>query len=85
MAAGAEFIIERKLIVDEHGDDVEHAKSTHHRIRATGPGEAIHAFADSTGGVILGTVKPRGRGAAAIMEADERTYRLIAIPVPERG
>jgi len=84
MIQGIEYVIERKLIVDEQGDDVTAGPSTRHRIRAVGPGEAIHAFADSTGGVILGTVKPRGLGAAALMEVRLRVYRLTAVPVPDR-
>ena len=83
-AAVTEYVIERKLIVDEMGDDVTNGPSTRHRIRALGPGEAIHAFAESVRGVILGTVKPRGHGAAAIMEESQRVYRLIAVPVPDR-
>jgi hypothetical protein len=84
MVQGAEYVIERKLIVDEKGDDVTGGQSTRHRIRAVGPGEAIHALAESVRGVILGTVKPRGHGAAAIMELDRKVYRLIAVPVPDR-
>lgn len=82
MSGTQEFVIERKLIVDEVGDDVTNGPSTRHRLRAAGPTEAIQVFAQSMDCMILGTVKPRGPGAAAIMECAQRVYRLIAVPVP---
>lgn len=77
-----DYIIERKLIVDEKGDDVIGGHSTRHRVRANDPIEAIAAFAQTVHGVILGSIKPRGPGAAAIIEAEEKVYRLIVVPVP---
>jgi hypothetical protein len=82
MKGALDFIIERKLIVDEHGDDVTGAHSTRHRVRATNTIEALAAFATSVNGEILGSIKPRGPGAAAIIEADHKVYRLIVVPVP---
>lgn len=75
-----DFIIERKLIVDENGDDVIGAHSTRHRVRASDTIEALAAFATSVNGEILGSIKPRGPGAAAIIEADQKVYRLIVVP-----
>ena len=60
-----DFIIERKLIVDENGDDVIGAHSTRHRVRAKNTIEAFAAFATAVNGEILGSIKPRGPGAAA--------------------
>lgn len=77
-----DFVIERKLIVDEAGDDVVGGHSTRHRIHAANPIEALASFAQSMGAAILGSIKPRGRGAAAIIEVELRVYRLIVVPVP---
>lgn len=77
-----DFIIERKLIVDENGDDVVGGHSTRHRVRASNPVEALASFATCVKGEILGSIKPRGPGAAAIIEVDQKVYRLIVVPVP---
>ena len=77
-----DFVIERKLIVDEAGDDVVGGHSTRHRVDAINPIEALAAFAESTGAAILGSIKPRGPGAAAIIEIEQKVYRLIVVPVP---
>ena len=82
MKDGLDFIIERKLIVDENGDDVIGGHSTRHRVRAATPTEALAAFATAVHGDILGSIKPRGPGAAAIIEAEQKVYRLIVVPVP---
>ena len=84
MKGSLDFIIEQKLIVDEKGDDVVGGHSTRHRVRANNPIEAIAAFAQSVHGEILGSIKPRGHGAAAIIESDLKVYRLIVVPVPSK-
>lgn len=77
MAPDRQFVVERKLIIDESGTDVPAGHSTWHRVEALGPAEAVAVFAAETNAQILGAVTHRADTATAIVEIAQRAYRLF--------